>query len=400
MPLPRRAARVQVEQLRSDVADALRRPRPRLLPLVAAELVQRRALGRRARVAGDEVERVHRHVEAVAARVLEREELVRRAAGLERCEPDEAADAVVLVHDGSARAQIREVADDRFGIAVGTAAGTLPRALADELLLDDESDAGVRQDEPALDRRHGDADRLVLAQEVVPARHLDGMRSVRTQCLGEQLAAARRFRDEECAAVEVEQEVVERVQRLFRLPVHREPRRRRGLEVVRGSVVCLGRELEALDVYALVPLERVAQLLRRDEGFRRRKHRSLDVVRELRVARLDLAVALLRRSARVAELRDPDARRQVIEERGRALEEEREVVLDAARCNAGRHVAIDLRALRITFESLAIVAAEEPDGALTERNLAAGQQLDTIALLARALRLRGRSRGSSRWRRR
>ena len=73
MALARRA-RVQVEQLGRRVADPLR-ARARLLPLVAAELVQRRGFGRRAGVAADALERLHRHVQLVAVGVFEHQEL-------------------------------------------------------------------------------------------------------------------------------------------------------------------------------------------------------------------------------------------------------------------------------------------------------------------------------------
>ena len=43
--------RIQIQQLRGHVADALRRFAARLLPLIAAELMERRGLGRRTGIA-------------------------------------------------------------------------------------------------------------------------------------------------------------------------------------------------------------------------------------------------------------------------------------------------------------------------------------------------------------
>jgi hypothetical protein len=115
---------------------------------------------------------------------------------------------VLLVNDGSARAQIREIANDRFGIAIRTASCPLARALADQLFLDDERDPGVAQDQPTLDRGDGDADRLVVAEELIPARDFDHIETHRAQLLQQELAATRRFRDEQRAAIELEQKSI------------------------------------------------------------------------------------------------------------------------------------------------------------------------------------------------
>ena len=78
-----RASRVQIEQLGRGVVDALRGLALGLVPGVGAELVQRRCLRRRAGVAADQVERVHRHVQLVAVRVFEQQELVGQSADVE-----------------------------------------------------------------------------------------------------------------------------------------------------------------------------------------------------------------------------------------------------------------------------------------------------------------------------
>jgi hypothetical protein len=56
------ALRVQVEQLGRDIADLVGGAFARLGPLVGAELVQRRALGRRARITRHQVQLLHGHV--------------------------------------------------------------------------------------------------------------------------------------------------------------------------------------------------------------------------------------------------------------------------------------------------------------------------------------------------
>ena len=101
--LARLALRVQVEQFRGHVADLLGGALARLGPLIGAELVQRRAFGRRAGVARDQVQLLHRHVELVAAGVFEHHELAVLAGHLHDLQADVAADAVFLVHHGRAR---------------------------------------------------------------------------------------------------------------------------------------------------------------------------------------------------------------------------------------------------------------------------------------------------------
>ena len=68
--LPSGPARVQIQELRGDVANALRRLAARLLPLLAAQLMERRGFGRRTRVAilSAEMQRLHGNIQLVAVR--------------------------------------------------------------------------------------------------------------------------------------------------------------------------------------------------------------------------------------------------------------------------------------------------------------------------------------------
>ncbi len=113
----RRAPRVEIQELGGRVARRFRGFTFRLRPLVRAEPVQRRILGRGTAVARDEMQALHGHVELVAARVLEQQELGQHAVHVERREAAIAADAVVLVHDRRADQEIGELADHGFGIA-------------------------------------------------------------------------------------------------------------------------------------------------------------------------------------------------------------------------------------------------------------------------------------------
>ena len=77
--LARGAQRIEVEQLRGGVAHLLGGLAARLVPLAAAELVQRRGGRIGAAVAADQVQLRHRHVQRGLVRVLELQELGRPA---------------------------------------------------------------------------------------------------------------------------------------------------------------------------------------------------------------------------------------------------------------------------------------------------------------------------------
>ena len=104
---------VQLDQLGGDLPDRLAGPALALGPVAAAHLVQRRALA--ADVAGDLVERVHRHVEPVARlaalgrRVLDHQVLADGAGHGALHHLDVAADPVLAVHDRVAGAQLERV---------------------------------------------------------------------------------------------------------------------------------------------------------------------------------------------------------------------------------------------------------------------------------------------------
>ena len=116
MALARRALRVEVEELGGGVVRLPRRALLRLVPLAAAELVQRRGLGRRAAVAADQVQVGDRDVELRVVGVDELQEFGRALAEIHRDEAEIAADAVLLVDDRIADAHLGEVAQHRVDV--------------------------------------------------------------------------------------------------------------------------------------------------------------------------------------------------------------------------------------------------------------------------------------------
>jgi hypothetical protein len=212
----RLALRVEVEELRGDVADLLRGASARARPLVGSELVQRRGFRCAARIARDAVQGMHRHVEPVAALVFEHEELARLPADLHRLQADIAADAVLLVHHRRAGREGLQVAEDRVGVGCrGFAAPPLlPGARAEELRFREHRDGrqrgvaatGARQTEALEFRGDREAHAVGAREEALPALAGGGMQLRAAQQLGEHLAAARRVRSEQHAAREAAEE--------------------------------------------------------------------------------------------------------------------------------------------------------------------------------------------------
>ena len=152
--LARGPLRVEVEQFRRGVVRLQRRLLLRLLPLPAAELVQRRGVRRGAAVAADEVEVRHRDVELGVVGVDELQELVGSVAQVERDEAEVAADAVLLVHHRIADAHLGEIAHHRVDVgALGRLARGAPHDAGIEFGLGDEGEAGVVPGESRRERR-------------------------------------------------------------------------------------------------------------------------------------------------------------------------------------------------------------------------------------------------------
>ncbi len=85
--------------------------------------------------------------------------------------------------------------------------------------------------------------------------------------------------------------------------------------------------------------------------------------------------------------RDGGLARQVVGERCRGLEKERQVVFDAARHQPVAHVLVQRRSRRIALEHLAIAAAKASAPRVVEREFARGQEADVRHRIERALRV-------------
>ena len=157
--LARMPARLDLQQFGGDIADFLGGLLLRLRPLLAAEVVQRRGVGVGAGIAADAVELRHRHVQAVALGVFDVEEFAGHAADVHRQQAAIPADAVVLVDDGRAEAELAEVADDRFRFAPGAlAAARLRGAFGEQLAFGEHAQRRIGEGETVVERGDGDAE--------------------------------------------------------------------------------------------------------------------------------------------------------------------------------------------------------------------------------------------------
>ena len=136
---PRRALRRNLDELAGDLADALLHPRLAPLPGLPAETVEADAFAVAA-VAAQQFDVLDRHIELVAARIFERDAVVRDLAHRDLREALVAADAVVGVDDEIARRQRRQLGEERIGGLALPAAAHQP--IAEHVLLGEDGDLG------------------------------------------------------------------------------------------------------------------------------------------------------------------------------------------------------------------------------------------------------------------
>src|SRR5690606_19991297 len=113
-----------------------------------------------------------------------------------------------------------------------------------------------------------------------------------------------------------------------------------------------------------------------------------DVAPKLLVALLNQRPRGLEPGERVVGEHDQRAGREVVRERCRLVEEQRQVVLDAGRQLGLGDVAVDRAAARLDREAIPEARAEALDAFLVERELARRQDAYLRGLPRRELRLR------------
>ncbi len=266
--LLRLAAGIEVQQLRGDVPDLFRGAFARFRPLVGAQLVQRRALGRTAGVATHQVQGVHRYIHAIAVHVFEDQEFPRLARDLHDLQTDVAPDAILLVDDRGSGVEILQALED--GLRIGGRAfpaSLLPGARAKQLRLGDDGDVRLSESQPLQVGRNGQRQSRLPTGEVVPSSYGRGGVSVRPQHLLQHLAPSRRIRCDQHTALKLAQKRIQRRERSLRPRIDTQLARRGRGKVPNRSVGCrqLRVGLERIQLDARKSLQLCIQLLRLEE---------------------------------------------------------------------------------------------------------------------------------------
>ena len=236
---------VEREELAGELAHRLARAGLEVLPGLAAELGEGRRLRVGADVAGELAELLVRDVEPVLAAEREEEVVAGDAGDLLRLEAEQLADAVILVDDVVADAQVGERGERAAEAGVGAR-----RPLAEDLRVGQEHEPELAPDEPAARRRDREADGRVTRERsaVGVDRALD---LAQQPALPQRLAAVRERDDDAVAGADEAGELVlglgeaaGRDRRPLRLELERLPARERvelgdALEPDRGEALLL-----------------------------------------------------------------------------------------------------------------------------------------------------------------
>ena len=351
--------------------------------------MQRRALRRRAGVAADALECLHRHVELVALGILEHQELGGQAARVHGGQPEVAADAVVFVHHGCAWPQVGELLDDAGGVAVrASAPALLARAIAEQLLLGIQGDGRVGEHHARGERGDRNGDRRVAGEELVPAGDDARLDAERPQQVEQQFAATGGFRGQQHPPRMRGEPLGERPDRFLASYVEARGRRLAGAEIHRLDAGDRLTRAGAAEQQLAARARGRRPLGRRQAQLGWGEHRVLDVVAPLLVARLDGAPGLGQPIVVVRRERDHRAVGEVVEEARGRLEEQRQVVLDSRRRESLAHVAVQRHAREVALEARAVAAAEVADRFRREAEFARREQLEPREAVARALGVR------------
>ena len=367
-------ARIQVQQLGGGVAHLLGGLAPGLVPLAGAEPVQRCFLGADAGVARDQMELRDRHVERGLVGVFEVQELagapilsIREVDALQaRIAPD----AVVRMHHRVADLQLRQVLDQRIDVAdlLLLAAPARARRGREQLGLGDELDrrAHVRfePEESLRQRRDRDREVRVAGLEVGQARDTRRLDPAVAQQFEQAFAPALGLGDDQHAVRRRGDLVLQARQGLGRAAVDAQLGQGAG---PRHVVAAAQRELG-------VPVAQREEVFGLEEQLFRRQDRPLAVRLQEAMALARVGPELPQRLVDLAVQRERRALAEVVEDRRGAVEEQRQVVLDAAARQPGADVLVQAHAGRIAFQLLAPARAKTSPRLVVHRELAAGQQ--------------------------
>ena len=356
-----------------------------LLPGIRAQAMQRCGVGIGARVAHDQMQRCHRHVQLGAVGIFQRQELGLGIVDVQRLQAQIAAHAVVDMDHRRADAELGEVLDDKVGIDLASplaAGGT--RALAVQVRLGDHRDAGFGVVQRRFQRRHHQAELDVAGQELVPGAHRLELDAGALQQGVEQVLAAGALGAEQHPRLGLQHEGFQCAGGYPGVGVDADIGQPCTGKAVRSRAAAI---VLCQDLHPWKALERREHLVHTQEQAVRGHQRPLDVVAQRLVTRLHIGAKARGLGLHIAHGEEPRGLRQVVEQRRQTLEEQRQVVLDARRGQAALDVLVDRAAALVDIETRMPGITKATDAGRVQRGLATRQYRDRLYPVDRTLGL-------------
>ena len=268
----RRALGIDIQQLRGYVAHFFRRFLPRPRPGIAAELVQRGIFFRTARIATDQMQGRHRHIEFGVVGVQQHQVFTLDAARFQGSHPRITAYAMLQMDNRLAGMQLRQVADQRVRVDGATVVLTTARhALTQQIAFADQRQIIERINKPMF----GGADHQIASVAAGVVQAQDPLRRDLNAAkqLAQRLTAPFAFHREDHRAGKGFEELTQVIQRRFVLCLHREVRQRLIGQVGIGSFLrqAVGFELHARPAFQLA--EQLIGAQPQQLGLQQRAHR-------------------------------------------------------------------------------------------------------------------------------
>ena len=395
--LARGAAGVDVEQLGGGVPHLLGGLAFGLVPLAAAQLVQRRFFVAHAGVAADQVKLAHGHIQHGLPGVFQVQKLLQRGravgvlgAHVHVHQPPVAAYAVLHVHHGVAHVQLGQVADEGVHIAglLLPLAAARPGAGGKQLGFGDEVDAAFRPGKAARQRRRGHAQRFGGLLELGQAVEHGRLQAAGAQKVQQALAPPVAFGQHQRARPPGLHMALEFLQGVFGAAHHGQIRQRLHEGGV-GRVLRTGAQGQLR-----VGAGGLIKVLRAQKQAFGRQHGPFGIALRQPPALARVLPKVLKSAFQIAVQRQRQRGRcarpfiaggQVVEHRGRLVEKQRKVVLDARRGQAVAHVLVDAAFGGIALQQLAPAVAEFGARGLVHRKFAPGQQAHLLHRVQAAL---------------
>ena len=219
----------------------------------------------------------------------------------------------------------------------------------------------------------------------MPVGHFQRLELEPREQLQQHLAAAGRLGTEQHAARILLDKTTQRGQRLAGLGLDGQVGQGAGVEALAADA-----DLDVLLTHhhARPVLQAGETVFHRQEDVGRWQQRALRVDAAVLVAGARIQPELLGGLLDARQGEHLGVARQVIEQGAGFLEEQRQVVLDTGRGDAGGEVLVDRAAAIVDVEALAETPAEVGDGLFLQGKFAGRQQADRLHLVHRALGLR------------